>query len=420
MASPYDYWRNNYGVPGPQDPNRPGEISASPAPRWEEILRGSDVSAIKQNPIMQALGRYLSKPSAGVSETTRVSPIDGRPMAPEPGAMDKLPPTVQEGIGGLGLLANFLAPGVKLPPLAPKPTGIRAYHGSPHDFDRFDISKINTGEGAQAYGHGLYFAESENVAKGYRDKLKKDNRVNSATDRFMNLEVDGQPLASRFDIDPSYVAELKGLVANGDQAAIAGWLQQKRARWQQMEADPAYPFRDYAVGKSKSYGDLIDYVNKGGAIRDAGAGRMYEVNIKADPELFLDWDLPLGQQSAAVREAVERLPQTEVYTPGKGVTPLMEREGDAFYGALAEALGRPYDPVTRRKEWFNNEAASKALREAGIPGIRYKDSMSRGADGGTSNYVVFDDKMIEILRKYGLLPPAIAAGAAMSEQEPPL
>ena len=38
--------------------------------------------------------------------------------------------------------------------------GIRAYHGSPHDFDKFDLSKIGTGEGAQAYGHGLYFAEN--------------------------------------------------------------------------------------------------------------------------------------------------------------------------------------------------------------------------------------------------------------------
>jgi len=31
---------------------------------------------------------------------------------------------------------------------------IRAYHGSPHDFERFDASKIGTGEGAQAYWHG--------------------------------------------------------------------------------------------------------------------------------------------------------------------------------------------------------------------------------------------------------------------------
>ena len=45
---------------------------------------------------------------------------------------------------------------------------IKAYHGSPHDFDAFDLSKIGTGEGAQAYGHGLYFAENEAIAKAYR------------------------------------------------------------------------------------------------------------------------------------------------------------------------------------------------------------------------------------------------------------
>jgi hypothetical protein len=37
--------------------------------------------------------------------------------------------------------------------------GIKAYHGSPHDFDQFSMSKIGTGEGAQAYGHGLYFGD---------------------------------------------------------------------------------------------------------------------------------------------------------------------------------------------------------------------------------------------------------------------
>ena len=45
--------------------------------------------------------------------------------------------------------------------------GIRAYHGSPYDFEKFDLSKIGTGEGAQAYGHGLYFAENPAVAAEY-------------------------------------------------------------------------------------------------------------------------------------------------------------------------------------------------------------------------------------------------------------
>jgi hypothetical protein len=37
-----------------------------------------------------------------------------------------------------------------------------------HPLGRFDMSKIGSGEGAQAYGQGLYFAGNEKVAEGYK------------------------------------------------------------------------------------------------------------------------------------------------------------------------------------------------------------------------------------------------------------
>jgi hypothetical protein len=52
------------------------------------------------------------------------------------------------------------------------------WHGSPHKFDKFDSSKIGTGEGAQAYGHGLYLAESPDVAKSYQTTLTMDRGFN--------------------------------------------------------------------------------------------------------------------------------------------------------------------------------------------------------------------------------------------------
>jgi hypothetical protein len=48
---------------------------------------------------------------------------------------------------------------------------IRAYHGSPHDFDMFDSKHIGSGEGNAAQGHGLYFAGREKTAQYYRDFL---------------------------------------------------------------------------------------------------------------------------------------------------------------------------------------------------------------------------------------------------------
>jgi len=50
------------------------------------------------------------------------------------------------------------------------------FHGTPHKFDQFDLSKIGTGEGAQAYGHGLYFAENPGVAESYREVLSEGPR----------------------------------------------------------------------------------------------------------------------------------------------------------------------------------------------------------------------------------------------------
>ena len=47
---------------------------------------------------------------------------------------------------------------------------IRAYHGSPYDFDRFDASKIGTGEGLASHGHGFYLTKARELAEYYRPK----------------------------------------------------------------------------------------------------------------------------------------------------------------------------------------------------------------------------------------------------------
>lgn len=45
---------------------------------------------------------------------------------------------------------------------------------------------------------------------------------------------------------------------------------------------------------------------------------------------------------------------------------------------------------------------SARFADAGIPGIRYLDAGSRGTGQGTSNYVVFDDALIELLKRNGV------------------
>ena len=79
------------------------------------------------------------------------------------GAIRKLPITNKE------ILGRALMGGAGLGDVIPTSaigTGALAgmakvFHGSPHLFNKFRMDKIGTGEGAQAYGHGLYFGGAE-------------------------------------------------------------------------------------------------------------------------------------------------------------------------------------------------------------------------------------------------------------------
>lgn len=309
--------------------------------------------------------------------------------------------------GRPGALAMAMLPGMKPVGAAAKAAapaareavqGIRAYHGTPHDFDQFSMSKIGTGEGAQAYGHGLYMAESEGVAKSYRDALS--GKPGPAL--FVKTG-GGEKKYSIGRADPTYgtpewTAANEVALARGDvDAAI-----------KQASSDDVRG----VLQKWKGEGAQLEIKKR------ASPGRMYEVNIKADPEHFLDWDKPLSQQSEKVRgawnsyadtpEANEAAKNYFSYKPGMKLSDLPE---------LSEA-----NASTLYRAGPSADGVSKHFRDAGVPGIKYLDGSSRNGSTskdaqGTSNYVVFDESLIQILRKYGLVPPAVA-GAAASQPDP--
>lgn len=261
---------------------------------------------------------------------------------------------------------------------APK-AGIRAFHGSPHDFDAFSMDKIGTGEGAQAYGHGLYFAESEGVAKSYKEALA--NRKYMPGDGASPLKtawslVSGSAERAAMPTD-ELVPFVKGAWPNASDDEIRAAID---------EAKSAY-----------------------------GPGHMYEVRINANPDDFLDWDKPLSEQSEKVRgvardkglswgETKEAMSDRLV---GLG---LSRQEADEY------ATSNFYDSTGAMayRELGSKDTATAALREAGIPGIRYLDQGSRTAGDGSRNYVVFDDSIVEIMRKYGLLAGVGIGGSALA------
>ncbi|HPS40282.1 MAG TPA: hypothetical protein PL124_12765, partial [Candidatus Cloacimonadota bacterium] len=63
------------------------------------------------------------------------------------------------------------------------------YHGSGAFFDRFDVKYIGTGEGAQAFGWGIYVSERKGVAEDYAERVggKNNNLVLTIGNNEYNL-----------------------------------------------------------------------------------------------------------------------------------------------------------------------------------------------------------------------------------------
>jgi hypothetical protein len=261
------------------------------------------------------------------------------------------------------------------------------FHGSPHLFDKFDMGKVGTGEGAQAYGHGLYFAEKDGVAKSYADKLGKRGKGNSLTDDMGLVEFNGKPLVKQFDIDA--MPEIVELAKTGNTRGLEDFARYRLARWEQNAGDQTYQFRDYATQKVDSYRKLVAEIQGGGKVSYPG-GNLYKVDIP-DEQIgkMLDWDKPLSQQPKAVREALER----------GGVLDRLRPEMKARLSEKEPLGANLYAWLSPRKTdgSYDKAAATEILRAAGIPGVRYLDGGSRGQGAGTSNYVVFDDQIPKII-----------------------
>jgi hypothetical protein len=234
--------------------------------------------------------------------------------------------------------------------------GITAYHGSPHEFDQFDTSKIGTGEGAQSYGHGLYFAEAEPVAKGYRDRLGEERETN------------GETIADQFVIQPYFYKDMSGDEVDENMNKAADYAEHTILDKGKMK----YVFEDGSM--------LIHDDDEVRAVQKH-PGHMYEVSINAHPDHFLDWDKPLSEQGGAKRFL--SLPDF--------ARPLDDAEaenitGQRLYQRLENKLGQ--------------EKASAVLHSSGLKGIKYLDASSRKEGEGSRNYVVFDHNDVNIKRRY--------------------
>jgi hypothetical protein len=284
--------------------------------------------------------------------------------------------------------------------------GIKAYHGSPYNFPpvrelempdgavvyqhmddavpegasvikehplgRFDMSKIGTGEGAQAYGRGLYFAQAEGVGKGYRDQLSEGLGT-----------VDGESIGG-------WAAEILDN-SKGDPSALRARINMAPDDFWVMNFEEGIAAKDNLLG-------VVDRLESGVSTWRPG-GAMYEVNINVEPDELIDWDELIDEQPSKVLDKLEKSDWWEYAE--EGIYDRAGARGDNPTGA----------DLIRWLEEDGKEYAAEALKDLGIKGIRYADAFTRHKtpDKRSMNYVIFDDRLITIAKKYGIAIPAAAA-----------
>jgi len=246
---------------------------------------------------------------------------------------------------------------------------ITAYHGTPYNIKGgFDISKVGTGEGAQSYGHGMYYAENPSVAESYRKQL---SNFEEPFIKFGKNKITGSEMT---DLD---LEALK-------------YLERGKRDAGQFPHNTVY----YAKQAAKDNPEVLQKLNEFGNDVNFGyeknRGNLYKVDIPdKDIPNMLDWDKPLSKQPKEVQDALKGIESRFPEIPDFNLRNWMDTDplASTWHNVLARDLG------------LEQKEIASILKENGIKGIKYADELSRGKDKGTSNFVVFEPKDVKILEK---------------------
>nr|DAX66916.1 MAG TPA: crystallin beta/gamma motif-containing protein [Caudoviricetes sp.] len=300
-----------------------------------------------------------------------------------------------------------------------------AWHGSPYNFDEFDLGSIGGGLGTQAFGWGLYFTENKNVAEKYKVERKSKNKftlngndipieyapvieqifgginVENNKESLLNrLVLNRDSEQSNLDLVTKNLNELDGvldfitqnrkftinklptLVDNKFERMATVILNdaKTKAKSDNKRVNKEYLFdviEELQNRYKKHYIFYNDIVSKisylidnidGFEVTSVYKPTLYNVEIP-DTDTMLDYSKPINEQSEYVLNKIKQLDSTDINKTGK-----------EFYNDLSERLG-------------GDKNASLKLNELGIKGIKYKHGLSH-------NFVVFDDQAIKVIEKY--------------------
>lgn len=294
-----------------------------------------------------------------------------------------------------------------------------AFHGTPHEFDKFSLDAIGTGEGAQAFGWGLYFAGKRSIAEFYRDQLSQGAHINDISIGLLKIYTGGNPA----DYGPNGVGgsvgatlvedilidewKMKEAFENDGADGIRAFVDSKidEAIEQQEDELEAYPEDKARVNKNLTFlKGMKKRVPSMKIDAEIDGGNLFEVDLPEDAEL-LDWNATMDAQPESLKAKLQEL---------KSELP------EDFHDMIEEGLNATFDELTGRelyeslKRWASegplpretgdmgqtgqpDRDVSNMFNQFGIPGLRYLDAISRdGNEVETHNYVIWDDTKVTV------------------------
>ena len=232
-----------------------------------------------------------------------------------------------------------------------------AYHGTPHDFDEFSTENIGSGEGAQAHGWGLYFAENRQTAQEYYDELNE-----------IDYYYDGKRQIGAGAI------LLKAIEKDGKENLLKKYRKQLEDNKDYYERN-----KDQLEILLKGIKNIESY-DESKIERKGGKGQLFEVDIPEN-DVLLDEDKELIHQPSKVQRAIEKIYSDAMKSNNVELTNAIGITGKEIYRGFSKYFG-------------SDKKASEFLNSYGIKGITYD-----GRQDGRC-YVIFDDKAVKVLEKY--------------------
>ena len=289
-----------------------------------------------------------------------------------------------------------------------------AWHGSPHDFDEFDLGAIGTGEGNQVHGWGLYFAKDKKVSKQYKDVLSKLQGSNKSSLFKVEIPNETELLPEQYPIS-GYGRYVRDSLKNGLHKMSDEQLERFTSLLIKYHKDSIIGdkwvnkythFMDvgYIISELHNKNKTINDINK---IQKRNVDRFLKtVGIDEDIDTIASNDellknvyekfryelYPEYEKEKQLEREREEKVISNVKTDVYGALEKTNIVGKQLYSFLSHALGN--DEHFNLYNVKNAKKASEFLNSIGIKGIYYD-----GEQDGRC-YVVFDDKAIKVIEKY--------------------